>query len=163
MSADEQAHARHDLGECSLLEAESIGPAGQRFFRLRAMAEHGSVLLWIEKEELRELAHTVKRLLRTPVRPSFQPSPLNPDDDAFDFEFKVFTLALGHDRASDRYMLLAQVSDAEDDAIVLWMESETLDHMADQAFEIHDAGRPRCALCGVALMDGRRHLCPRVN
>jgi len=163
MSADDQAHARHDLGDCSRLEAESLGPAGQRFFRLRATAEHGTALIWIEKEELRELAHTIKRMLRTPVRPAFPPPPLNPDDVLVDFDFKVVSIALGHDKVRDRYMLLVQVSDEEDDAMVLWMETETLDRMADQAFEAHDAGRARCPLCGAAAVDGRRHVCPRVN
>jgi hypothetical protein len=163
MSADDQAHARHDLGVCSVLEAESIGPAGQRFFRLRASAEHGSALIWIEKEELNELAHTIKRMLRTPVRPSFPPLPLSPDDAIVDFDCKVVSIALGHDRASDYYMLLVQISEEEDDAIVLWMAQDTLDRMADQAVEVHDGGRARCPLCGAAKVDGRRHVCPRVN
>ncbi|MDA0799035.1 MAG: DUF3090 family protein [Chloroflexi bacterium] len=165
MSADDQAHARHDLGLCRVFEAESVGPPGQRFFRLRATAEHGTALIWIEKEHLSELAHTVKRTLRTSVKPSFPPQPLNPDDFLVDFDFKVVSIALGHDRASQRYMLLAQVSEEEDDAIVLWLEADTLDRMADQALDAHDAGRPRCPLCGAADpdVDGRRHVCPRAN
>lgn len=163
MTSDDQAYARHDLGHCSVLEAEAIGPAGQRFFRLRAYAEYGTALIWIEKEELNDLAHTVKRMLRTPVRPSFPPAPLSPDDELVDFDFKVVSIALGHDRHKDRYMLLTQVSEEEDDAIVLWLDTDTIDRMADQALEVHDAGRPRCPLCGAADRDGRRHVCPRVN
>ena len=163
MSADDQAHASYDLGQCSLLEAESIGPAGQRFFRLRALAEHGSALIWIEKEELNDLAHTIKRMLRTPVRPSFAPLPLSPDDLTVDFDFKVVSIALGHDGQSGRYMLLTQISNDKDDAIVLWVEPDTLDRMADQALEVYGRGRARCPLCGEATIDGRRHMCPRVN
>ena len=72
-------------------------------------------------------------------------------------------LALGFDRESGRYMLLAQVSEEEDDAIALWAERDTLDRMADQAFEVHDAGRVRCPLCGGPVAEGRRHVCPRSN
>jgi uncharacterized repeat protein (TIGR03847 family) len=163
MSADDQAHARHDLGLCSQLEAESVGPVGQRFFRLRAAAQYGSALIWIEKEELNELAHTIKRMMRTPVRPSFAPPPLSAADAIVDFDFKVVSIALGHDGESGRYMLLVQVSEADDDAIVLWVEPGTLDHMADQALEVHDAGRDRCPLCGAATAPNRRHVCPRAN
>jgi uncharacterized repeat protein (TIGR03847 family) len=148
---------------CSALAAESVGPAGQRFFRLRATAEHGTALLWIEKEELRELAHTVKRMLRTPVQPAFSPLWPNQSPPSVDFDFKVFSIALGHDVAMDRYMLLVQVSEDEDDSIVLWLDTGTIDRMADQAFDAHDAGRARCPLCGAAIADGKRHLCPRAN
>ncbi len=163
MSADDQAHARHDLGLCSSLAAESVGPPGRRFFRLRAIAEHGAALIWIEKEELSELAHTVKRILRTPVRPSFLPTPLNQSDSFVDFDFKVTSIALGHDAASDCYMLLAQISEEEEDAIALWVKSDTLDRMADQAFDVHDSGRSRCPLCGAATAVDQRHVCPRDN
>jgi len=162
MSADE-VHARHDIGECGALEAESIGPPGGRRFRVRASAERGSALLWLEKEELAELARAIKSLLRTSVRPSFVPQPPTPDDSVTDFEFKVHSLAIGHDAQSDRYMLLAQVSEQEGDAIVMWADRATLDQFADQAFEVHDAGRPSCPLCGSPITEGRRHVCPRAN
>jgi uncharacterized repeat protein (TIGR03847 family) len=163
MSADDRVHAQHDIGDCDTLEAESVGPPGGRRFRVRASAEHGSALLWLEKEELGELARAIKGLLRTSVQPSFVPRPVSPDDSGADFEFKVHSLALGHDAASDRYMLLAQVSKKEGDAIVMWADRATLDHFADQAFEVHDAGRPRCPLCGSPVTEGRRHVCPRAN
>jgi hypothetical protein len=85
------------------------------------------------------------------------------DESVTDFEFKVHSLAIGHDAASDRYMLLAQVSREDGDAIVMWADRETLDQFADQAFEVHDAGRPRCPLCGTPMTEGRRHVCPRAN
>lgn len=163
MSADDRARARHDIGVCAVLDAESVGPPGERLFRLHASAEHGSALLWLEKGELRELAHAIKRMLRTPVNRVPLPPPLNPDDSRADFDFKVASLALGHDRESGRYMLLAQITEEEGDAIVMWVERDTLDRMADQAFEIHDAGRPRCPLCGASIDEGRVHACPRHN
>ena len=60
-------------------------------------------------------------------------------------------------------MLLAQCSDEEDDAIALWIEHDTLDWLADRAFEVCDAGRPRCALCGGATPADETHACPRAN
>ena len=163
MSEDDHVYAKHDIGDCGVLEAESIGPPGGRRFRVRAAAENGSAILWMEKEELGELARAIKGLLRSSVRPSFIPPQPAPDDSVADFEFKVQSLAIGHDAESDRYMLLAQVSRKEGDAIVMWTDRETLDQFADQAFEVHDAGRPRCPLCGSPMAEGRRHVCPRSN
>ena len=163
MSSDDRAHARYDIGVCAVLEAEAVGPAGERRFRLRAAAESGSALLWLEKEELHELALTVKRMLRSSVRPTGAPQPPGAEDSRADFEFKVVRLALGYDRDSGRYMLLAQVSEEEDDAVALWADRELLDRMADQAFEVHDAGRPRCPLCGSPVTPGKNHACPRAN
>ena len=80
-----------------------------------------------------------------------------------DFDFKVSRLAIGHDRDSGRYMILAQVSDEEDDAVALWVDRELLDRMADRAFEVHEAGRPRCSLCGAPIAEEKHHACPRAN
>jgi uncharacterized repeat protein (TIGR03847 family) len=162
MSAD-RARAQHDIGLCSVLQAEAIGQPGERFFRLYASAEAGSALLWLEKEELRELAHTIKRMLLSSVSWVPTPLPLSPDDSIVDFDFKVSSLALGHDRENGRYMLLAQITEEEGDAIVIWADRDTMDQMADQVFETVDAGRPRCPLCGVAVSEGKAHACPRYN
>ena len=163
MNQDDRAHARYDIGVCAVLEAEAVGEAGHRQFRLRASAENGSALLWLEKEELRELAMAVKRMLRTSVNTSGTPQANGDADSRADFEFKVQRLALGYDRGSGRYMLLAQISEEEGDAIALWADRETLDRLADQAFDVHDAGRIRCPLCGGPMAEGKRHVCPRAN
>ena len=163
MSSDYRAYARRDLGVCSVLTPESIGPAGSRFFRLRAEAEHGSALLWLEKEQLHQLAVTIKQMLRTSVRHTGEPPSSGSEEATADVECKVVGLALGHDRSSGRYMLLAQVSQDEGDAIALWADRDTLDRMADRAFEVHDAGRPRCPLCGETMREDKAHVCARAN
>ena len=169
MSSEYRAYARRDLGVATVLEPEAVGEPGHRFFRLRVEAEHGSALLWIEKEELHELAVIVKRLLRSGVRRTGEPDTNGSPDASADVDCKVTSLALGHDRASGRYMLLAHASSGEDDegreddAIALWAERELLDHMADRAFEVHDAGRSRCPFCGGPTLPGKRHVCARAN
>ncbi|MEX2430386.1 MAG: DUF3090 family protein [Dehalococcoidia bacterium] len=164
MSRDDYTRARHDLGVCDVLEPESVGPPGQRHFRLRAAAEHGSALLWLEKEELYELAITVKQVLRTGVRQTGVFGARASEGVMADFDFKVAGLALAHDRQTGRYLLLAQISEEdEDDAVALWVERDMLNRMADRAFEVHSAGRPRCPLCGGPLNEGETHACPRAN
>ena len=160
---DDRAYARHDLGVCIFVEPESVGPPGQRFFRIHASGERGSALLWLEKEELRELALTIKRLLRTAVCLTGEPITDAPPDARADFDHKVFALSLGHDRSTGHYMLLAQCSEEEDDAIALWIERDAIDWLADRALEVCDAGRPRCAICGGATPVGETHACPRAN
>ena len=85
------------------------------------------------------------------------------EDSWVDFDHKVAALSLGHDATTDHYMILAQVSDDEQDAIALWMAPDVLDWMADRAFEVHDSGRRRCPLCDAPLRDGKHHACPRAN
>ena len=160
---DDRAYVRHDLGVCAFIEPESVGPPGRRFFRLRASGERGSALLWLEKEELHELALTIKRLLRTAVRVTGEPVSSASAETRADHDQKVFALSLGHDRSTGRYMLLAQCSEQEDDAIALWIEHDSLDWLADRALEVCDAGRPRCALCGAASPADEPHACPRAN
>jgi uncharacterized repeat protein (TIGR03847 family) len=164
VNCDHYKHARHDLGVCLTLDPESVGEPGQRHFRLRASAENGSALLWLEKEELYELALTVKRVLRTGVRQTGVLESTGSTYVTADFDFKVEGLALAHDRATGRYLLLAQMSeDDEEDAVALWIEKDMLNRMADRAFEVHSAGRPRCPLCSGALNESDSHACPRAN
>jgi uncharacterized repeat protein (TIGR03847 family) len=163
VAGKDRGYARYDLGVCALLEPESVGPPGQRQFRLRAAAERGSALLWLEKEEMYELAMTIKRLLRTGVRQSGAPATSGSLDTRADYDFKVTGLALAHDRDTGRYLLLAQMSEDEEDAVALWVERDTLNRMADRALEVHSAGRPRCPLCHGPLNEGESHACPRAN
>jgi uncharacterized repeat protein (TIGR03847 family) len=162
--SQEHQHARYDLGVCAVLEPEAIGASGSRRFRLRVAAENGTALLWLEKEELHELALTVKRMLGTPVEPTGGANVLVDGDTRADFDFKVAGLALAFDRDSGRYMIIAQVTDEdEDDGVALWSDVELLNRMADRAIEVHDGGRPRCALCGAPLRGDGSHVCPRAN
>ncbi len=97
------------------------------------------------------------------MRHTGEPVSSGREDPVADFEHKVVSLSLGYDRSSQRYMLLAQVSEEENDAIALWVDPDVLDWLADRAFEVHDAGRPRCPLCNAALRDNNSHVCPRAN
>jgi uncharacterized repeat protein (TIGR03847 family) len=162
--SQEHRHARYDLGVCTVLEPEGVGAPGSRRFRLHVVAENGSALLWLEKEELLELALTVKRMLGTPVVPTGGADVLVDGDTHADFDFKVAGLALAFDRDSSRYMIIAQFTDEdEDDGVALWSDVELLNRMADRAIEVHDGGRRRCALCGAPIHGEESHVCPRAN
>ncbi len=163
MADDHRAYARHDLGVCALVEPEYVGVPGNRTFRLYVNGENGSALLWLEKEELYELALAIKRMLRSSVRETSEPIVGASETARADFNCKVSALSLGHDHRSGRYMILAHVSEEEGDAIAMWADREVMEWLADRAFEVHDAGRARCFLCGAPIREGKPHACPRAN
>ena len=147
-----------DLGPVRELFAESVGAPGQRYFRLRTETDQASAQLWVEKEQLYELALAIKQLLKTEVRNVPPGRTLNVGAD---HECKVASLAIGYDQDQDRYMLLANA--VEDVAVALWADRAQLDAFADQALAVCAAGRPRCVFCAAPLNDGEQHVCPRSN
>ena len=152
----------YDLGEVRQIDAESMGPAGGRHFRLRASCEGGSALLWLEKEQLYQLAVGIKQLLKQSMREEDVLTVSAAPDVSVDYDFKISRMALGQDQNSLRYMLLSHIAD-EDASVSLWMSEDTLDHLADQAFSVCASGRPRCPLCGTPTEDGESHVCPKTN
>src|SRR5215471_16979673 len=52
-----------DLGLVHLLGADAIGQPGRRQFRLYAQSARGSVIMWMEKEQLNSLSVVIDRAL----------------------------------------------------------------------------------------------------
>ena len=152
----------YDLGEVRGIEAEAVGPPGGRFFRVRADCAAGSALLWLEKEQLYDLAVAIKQLLKKAVREDHAPPLSTSQDVTVDYDFKISGMALGQDQGSGKYLLLLNVAD-EDASVSLKMVEEQLDGLADQAFDVCASGRPRCPLCGGAFEPGESHICPKTN
>ena len=145
-----------------MLGAESVGPPGKRYFRLRAWGEQSSAILWLEKEQLYELAVTIKQLLKTSMHESGHEGMPDSVDTATDYDFKVQRLAIGHDEATGNYMLLANV-EPDSESVAIWVIPDQLDRLADIAFEVCASGRVRCTLCGAPLNEGEGHICARTN
>ena len=162
----EEQEAQHDLGLCRSIDADSIGPPGQRHFRLRIMAEQGSAHLWLEKEQLQELGVAIKQMLRSEIGEAGDVAPPATEvTRAPDYDLKAARLALGRHSQRQLYVLMAYEEESEEDraTLALWAEAQQLDRLADQAFEVCAAGRPRCFLCGAPLNEGETHVCPRAN
>ena len=152
----------YDLGEVSAVDAESVGEPGSRHFRLRAQGGQGTAVLWLEKEQLYELAIAIKQLLKTPVPEVTDQPPSVSGGVGADYDFRVARMAIGQEQDSGRYRLVANtVEDAG--TVSLTLQEEQLDQLADQAFEVCASGRRRCPLCGTPLDDGEAHVCPRSN
>ena len=171
MSLEGRHFAKHDLGRCSSIRAESLGQPGSRHFRLYADTKGGSALLWVEKEQLQELAIAIKQLMQTDLRELEGSQPGGQEGVSADYDFKVSRLTLGKAEEGGTYLLLADMTSGEEDDkdpgdfpdVALHIEGEQLDRLADEALVVCASGRPRCPLCGAALNEGETHVCPRAN
>lgn len=159
------AVARHELGVAQELRASATGEPGERWFWLRVEAEGGSAVLWLDKEQLFQLAVTVQQLLDV--------VPDDMIDEYFSFtkkvqeafDFRISKLILGYDPNRKMFMLLAHESEIHEDEmpmIGVWASRQRMTALADEALEVCAAGRPGCPLCGGPIGPGP-HTCTRSN
>jgi uncharacterized repeat protein (TIGR03847 family) len=171
---------QYDFEVVNAIDAESIGPAGKRTFRVRILRGDDSAALWVEKQQLAALGEALPRLLEQLESPdqhaSEEPETISYFPDEPTIEFKVGRLALGYAAADDRLVLMAHgLEVAEENA-----EEEELDDETDAttftcrftreqgrqlSTSCADAvagGRPLCPICHRPI-DPEGHFCPRVN
>ena len=165
--------ARYNLGHVAKLTAKSIGEPGSRYFQVAAEARNGqAVMIWMEKEQLFNLGVQVKRLLfeyqedadRSSSEDSYDEAVFGVPDPPV-IELTAGQMSIGYDQTSAMFFLAAHHVEQEEDSVPLVNIEATyreIDSLADQAFEVCAAGRPRCQLCGAPL-DAEKHLCPRHN
>ena len=176
-----------DLGPIEIVGAEAIGPPGQRRFRLFAVIHKIAAALWMEKEQLNNLAIaldrilaqlTEGRILRTEAQasptalPRGAPAnfPAKPE-----FEFQVGQLRISYDEKRNLLILtsipLGIVMEPGQEPQVILRDDETLSFRftLQQAKELTSSitilvssGRPICPLCRTPL-DGGPHACVKQN
>ncbi len=163
--------AKYQFGALSSIIAESFGEPGKRTFRLRM--ESGSVpnvasaSMWLEKQQLYQLATYIQEVAESQASPEGSGPPPEPpwSRGSAAVEFKVGKLALGHDRESDCFLLVAyDVEDEESETATLsfWITLDQGRELSKEALEVCAAGRPECFLCGQPI-DPEGHMCPRAN
>ncbi len=168
--------ARNNFGRIASLSADAVGEPGQRRFRLQVEATTGrTATLWLEKEQLFDLAVELKRLIASAeetegstgrhgeeVAGEEDPEP----DPGLYLDFRVSRLALGYDQRRRLYVITAQDAESPEDAqlpdISLLADRAQLDALADTAFRVCAAGRPLCPLCSAPLGE-EPHVCPKQN
>lgn len=169
------AGSQHELGRVSRLTAEAIGQPGSRRFRLVVEARSGtSAIVWLEKDQLFNLGLAIKRLIATVEeqlkgRSKSGAFPEARSDPALagssTIEFQAGRMAIGYDEGTALYLIAGYDAESEGDAVPvvsLVATGEEMDALADEAFAVCAAGRPRCFLCG-APMGPDPHVCPRHN
>ena len=171
-----------EFNSINSITPEALGEPGKRTFRLLVEDSAGSAMLWLEKEQLFQLAMAITRLqaiLPASGEDHSAPSPstgegwepalslLTGEGEFPHFEFTVGKMVLGHEGTSDRFVIDAYDAgeeESEDDAptIRLWGVRGQLRTFAAEALKVCAAGRPICPLCSEPV-DSGGHKCARVN
>ena len=162
------AEPKLEFTHVTSLRAEALGEPGSRTFRLLVDSTSGSAIIWLEKEQLLQLALAVNQLVAGV--PEGQGSPeTQPHEEetprVANLEFKASRLVLGRDGVSGMFFMDAHETDSgvDDPATVrVWGERSQVMEFAREALRVCAAGRPICSLCGSPI-DPTGHLCPRTN
>jgi uncharacterized repeat protein (TIGR03847 family) len=161
------AATHHDFGAVQI-RAESLGKPGQRTFRVLLESPAGSASVWLEKQQLAELALGIERLVAlheakdaSARLPAAEPGHLQ-------IEFKAGRIGLHFDADSQAlFMLFEALADSEEPAqndfkIACWAPRQAALEFSEAALAVCAAGRPLCPLCHGPI-DPEGHRCPKTN
>ena len=157
-----------EFTQVSGFHSEAIGEPGNRTFRILVDSGSSSANIWLEKEQLFELAMAVQRLMAMmgEEAASSEPPYSREAPGLSKLDFKVGRLAVGSDPESGLFVIDAhdvEDSDEEDPATIrLWVSKEQAGEFAEEAVRVCAAGRPICQLCGRPI-DPDGHFCVRRN
>ncbi len=159
------------LGALSRIEAETFGKPGQRTFRLVLEAGAARCLVWVEKDQLAQIAVYLQEVMdalseedRKKQSQAGEPEWSGP---IMSLDFKAGQMMLSHEPAANAFYFRAyEVEDPEASrelsSISFWIGMEQAQVLARQAVEICAAGRPTCFLCGLPI-NPEGHICPKSN
>ncbi len=168
------------------LRVEAIGEPGQRRFRMLAVVEGDTTIVWMEKQQLQALGLALEQMLeQLPDRGPELGSTGVPGD--FDAEtrrqFRAGRMELGYDEPHDRLVIVAHdmneeaEEEGEEEAVALAaaldddaaevsfacrISREQARELSADAAAVVSAGRPRCTMCGRPMGPGP-HVCPQQN
>lgn len=163
---------RNEFTNVTKLDPEALGEPGHRTFRIMVDGGNSSAVMWLEKEQLFQLALATQQLLGS-MEEEGQASPSMAPPDGPEvptqLEFHVGKLVLGHDGSRGLFMIEAHDSEDEteedeegDAAVRVWANREQVKDFAEKALRVCAAGRPLCPLCHRPI-DPEGHQCARVN
>ena len=160
------AQAKNEFTSVSGLRAESVGEPGKRTFRIVVDSASSSASIWLDKEQLFQLALAIQQMIAT-LPKDHQPEggpPTHREADALTrLDFKVAKLVLGHD--GGRGLFILDAHDPEDDesaTVRVWANVDQATEFSREALSVCASGRPLCPLCGRPI-DTSGHRCARVN
>jgi uncharacterized repeat protein (TIGR03847 family) len=162
------SRAKYQLGSLSSVSAEAIGEPGHRTFRLSLQSGAASASLWLEKEQLYQLAIYIREIIASsPGSPPKEAEPADPpwSGGITSVDFKVGRMALGYDSSSNSFLFLAHDIEEPEENTATVSFRVTLgqgEALAREALEVCAAGRPLCHLCAQPI-DPQGHVCPRAN
>ena len=174
-----------DFDEPERFVVGTVGMPGERTFFLQARSGNEVVSVVVEKQQARVLAERIDLLLnqvrtRESVTVDIPEPPEHFDNRPLDVpiveEFRVGSMALGWDEASNRVVIEAHAMTEEEaeipdigdddphamDTLRVWMTAAYAREFAARARVVVAAGRPACPFCSQPL-DPSGHICPRAN
>jgi uncharacterized repeat protein (TIGR03847 family) len=179
-----------ELPEVEWATVGTVGPPGQRTFYLQARQDDQMITLKLEKQQVAAIAQFLGEILSDlPVPEPLPDDDRLALAEPVLAEWAVGGLQLGYDSAADRIVMLAEEigEDAGDEApteeeeiggeeIRSEPESDASERgvgrlsltrtqaaaIARRGWDLVNAGRPTCALCGHPI-DPEGHSCPRTN
>jgi uncharacterized repeat protein (TIGR03847 family) len=172
MAAD--PFGEHSIFDAQRVKVEAIGEPGNRRFRMLAIVDGKTSILWMEKQQLQALGMALGQLLEhLPEDDALFDATQTPVefDTATRRQFRVGRMELGYDEQSDRLIIIAHDVNGEedDDEEGISLPTFACRLTRAQATEISvdsaavvSAGRPRCPMCGLPMGPGI-HVCAQQN
>ena len=176
-----------DLGEVEWATVGTVGEPGRRTFYLQARQGAEQVTLKLEKQQVAALSQFVGEILSDLPVPAATPEEQNLElIEPVDAEWVVGSIQLAYDADTDRIVLVAEevvieeegddedtetpvetripgaVSPDDQGVARLGLTRSQAAAMVDRGWDLVQAGRPACPLCGNPL-DPEGHSCPRTN
>lgn len=164
---DDSKRGRTD-GDAERVRAEALGEPGQRRFRILAIVDGATRVVWMEKEQLRRLGQALEQVLDN--LPDRGPDALSSGsllafDDDTPHQIRAGRMELGYDEQRHRLVVIAHDIEAEEDAspaFVCRLTPGQARELAEEAEITVTAGRPLCPLCG-RPMGPEPHVCEKQN
>ena len=164
------------LGIVDDLEVLTYGEPGQRTFNITATSERGSAVVWLEKEQLYNIAFSLGNALEQMDPDDEITSPTLPDippDSEGDVDFKAARIAMQYDASRKVFLFAAagvsieqiKAEEEDPDPVILQFgfSHQQAVFIARRGIEIVAAGRPICPYCHIAVDQGEEHVCERRN
>lgn len=160
--------ARRPDGDAMRLRAEALGEPSRRRFRLLAIIDRETHIVWLEKEQLRRLGQALAQVLEN--LPKVGPD-LTSTNSMLEFDletrsqFRAGRMELGYDEGRDRILVIAHEIEADADepaALSLRITRAQAREIAEESEIVVSAGRPLCPLCS-RPMGPEPHVCAKQN
>lgn len=177
----ESRKVKYPLGAVTAIEALTFGEPGRRTFRLDVHSGPAYCSIWMEKEQLFQLAVYLRDLMdRLSPEDRDKGSDLKEEswsNGELTVDFKAGQMLLGHNQDSNAFYLQAYERETDDpgegdgprneepgdsESVGFWITTAQASVLGGEALKICAAGRPTCFLCGQPI-NPEGHACPRAN
>lgn len=149
------------------LRVEALGEPGDRRFRLLAIIDGETIIIWLEKQQVQALGIAIDQMLEQ--LPGSAPElgasglPLEFNEETRR-QFRVGRMELGYDEHNDRFVIIAHdmMDDSGEASFRCRITRAQARELSVDSASVAAAGRPRCTMCGAPMGPGI-HVCPQQN